>query len=118
MARPVFTAIRSGSETWAEHVVEEARELAAHVSGLRSRPSSEPHNPHRQLRWLVDIFLTFVGGRKMITNEAREFLKHLLEVNTARVQNNVLDRIQESRGGWNRDSQAAAGDQPHRRAGT
>jgi hypothetical protein len=33
----------------------------------------------------------------MITYEAREFLRHLLEVNSSRVQNDVLNRIQESR---------------------
>jgi hypothetical protein len=33
----------------------------------------------------------------MITNEAREFLRDLLETNSARVQNDVLNRIQESR---------------------
>ena len=33
----------------------------------------------------------------MIANDAREFLHHLLEVNSARVQNDVLNRIQESR---------------------
>jgi len=38
-----------------------------------------------------------VGARKVITNEAREFLRHLLEINSARVQNDVLNRIQESR---------------------
>jgi GTP-binding protein EngB required for normal cell division len=54
--------------------------------------------PAEPLRWLADMFLPLVGGRKMITNEAREFLQHLLEVNSARVQNDVLNRIQESRG--------------------
>jgi hypothetical protein len=49
------------------------------------------------LRWLADIFLTFVGGRKLITNDARKFLRRLLEMNSARVQNDVLNRIQESR---------------------
>jgi polyhydroxyalkanoate synthesis regulator phasin len=39
-----------------------------------------------------------MGGRKLITNEAREFLRHLLEVNGARVQNDVLNRIEDSRG--------------------
>ncbi|MGA9060203.1 MAG: dynamin family protein [Terracidiphilus sp.] len=53
--------------------------------------------PAEPLRWLADMFLPLVGGRKMITNEAREFLQHLLEVNSARVQNDVLNRIQESR---------------------
>ena len=56
---------------------------------------SQPASP---LRWIADIFLPFVGGRKLIANEAREFLRHLLEVNSARVQNDVLERIQESRG--------------------
>jgi hypothetical protein len=72
--------------------------------GLRVRPkfifedfigTAEPPSP---LRWLADVFLPFVGGRKLITNDAREFLRHLLEVNSSRVQNDVLNRIQESRG--------------------
>jgi GTP-binding protein EngB required for normal cell division len=56
--------------------------------------TAEPPSP---LRWLADVFLTFVGGRKVITNDAREFLRRLLEVNSSRVQNDVLNRIQESR---------------------
>ncbi|HTV54913.1 MAG TPA: dynamin family protein [Terriglobia bacterium] len=56
--------------------------------------TAQPPSP---LLWLADAFLPLVGGRKMITNEAREFLRHLLEVNSARVQNDVLNRIQESR---------------------
>jgi hypothetical protein len=71
--------------------------------GLRVRSSfvfekfigtAEPPSP---LRWLADVFLPLLGGRKMITNEARAFLQHLLETNSARVQNDVLNRIQESR---------------------
>ena len=57
--------------------------------------TAQPPSP---LRWLADIFLPFLGGRKVITNEAREFLRHLLEVNSSRVQNDVLNRIQDSRG--------------------
>jgi len=53
--------------------------------------------PPSPLRWLADVFLPLAGGRKLITNEAREFLQHLLEVNSSRVQNDVLNRIQESR---------------------
>jgi GTP-binding protein EngB required for normal cell division len=53
--------------------------------------------PPSPLRWLADIFLPFVGGRKLIRTDAREFLRHLLEVNSSRVQNDVLNRIQESR---------------------
>ncbi len=57
--------------------------------------TAQPPSP---LRWLADTFLPFVGGRELIANEAREFLQHLLEVNSARVQNDVLSRIQDSRG--------------------
>jgi len=53
--------------------------------------------PPSPLRWLADVVLPLMGARKMIANEAREFLRHLLETNSARVQNDVLNRIQESR---------------------
>jgi predicted GTPase len=56
--------------------------------------TAQPPSP---LRWLADVFLPLMGGRKLISNEAREFLRHLLEINSARVQNDVLNRIQESR---------------------
>lgn len=54
--------------------------------------------PASPLRWIADLFLPLVGARKRIVNNAREFLRHLLEVNSARVQNDILQRIQESRG--------------------
>jgi hypothetical protein len=57
--------------------------------------TAQPPSP---LRWLADVLLPLVGARKVITNEAREFLRHLLETNSARVQNDVLNRIQDSRG--------------------
>jgi predicted GTPase len=57
--------------------------------------TAQPPSP---LRWLADIFLPLVGARNLITNDAWEFLRHLLEVNSARVQNDVLNRILESRG--------------------
>jgi predicted GTPase len=72
--------------------------------GLRVRSSfifekfigtAQPPSP---LRWLADVFLPLVDARKVITNEARDFLRHLLEINSARVQNDVLNRIQDSRG--------------------
>ena len=56
--------------------------------------TAQPPSP---LRWLADVFLPLVGGRKLITNDARDFLHHLLEINSARVQNDVLNRIQDSR---------------------
>jgi hypothetical protein len=56
--------------------------------------TAQPPSP---LRWLADVLLPLVGARKVITKESREFLQHLLEINSARVQNDVLNRIQESR---------------------
>jgi len=56
--------------------------------------TAQPPSP---LRWLADVIMPLVGARRMITNEAREFLRHLLEMNSARVQNDVFNRIQESR---------------------
>lgn len=53
--------------------------------------------PPSPLRWLADVFLPLAGFRRVIADEAREFLQHLLEVNSSRVQNDVLNRIQESR---------------------
>jgi hypothetical protein len=56
--------------------------------------TAQPPSP---LRWLADVLLPIVGARKVIANEGRGFLRHLLEVNSSRVQNDVLNRIQESR---------------------
>jgi hypothetical protein len=56
--------------------------------------TAQPPSP---LRWLADVVLPLAGARRVITNEAREFLRDLLEVNSSRVQNDVLNRIQESR---------------------
>jgi hypothetical protein len=56
--------------------------------------TAQPPSP---LRWLADAFLPLVGARRVITNEAREFLRDLLETNSTRVQSDVLNRIQDSR---------------------
>jgi GTP-binding protein EngB required for normal cell division len=56
--------------------------------------TAQPPSP---LRWLADAILPLAGARGTIAKEAREFLRHLLETNSARVQNDVLHRIQESR---------------------
>jgi GTP-binding protein EngB required for normal cell division len=50
------------------------------------------------LRWLADLILGLLGARKIITNDAREFLSRLLETNSTRVQSDILNRVQESRG--------------------
>jgi len=54
--------------------------------------------PPSPVRWLADVVLAAVGARSVITNEARAFLVHILEVNCARVQNDILNRMQDSRG--------------------
>ena len=53
--------------------------------------------PASPLRWLADLVLGLLGARKIIENEAREFLAHLLETNSTRVQSDILNRVQESR---------------------
>jgi hypothetical protein len=58
----------------------------------------EVAQPASPLRWIADAVLALVGAGKVITNDARQFLDRLLEVNSTRVQSDVLNRIQESRG--------------------
>jgi Dynamin family len=55
---------------------------------------AEPASP---LRWLADLALGAAGMHRVIDNDAVEFLGHLLEVNSARVQSDILNRVQESR---------------------
>jgi ribosome biogenesis GTPase A len=59
------------------------------------RDVAQPASP---LRWLADLILGLVGARWTIRNAAREFLTRLLETNSIRVQSDVLNRVQESRG--------------------
>ncbi|HXY48378.1 MAG TPA: dynamin family protein [Terriglobales bacterium] len=54
--------------------------------------------PASPLRWLGDVILGLVGAHKIIANGAREFLTRLLETNSTRVQSDILNRVQESRG--------------------
>jgi predicted GTPase len=54
--------------------------------------------PASPLRWIADVFLSLVGARKVIADDARAFLAKLLEFNSTRVQSDVLNRVQESRG--------------------
>ncbi len=54
--------------------------------------------PASPLRWLADVVLGLLGARAAIQDDGREFLNRLLEVNCSRVQNDVLNRVQESRG--------------------
>jgi len=54
--------------------------------------------PASPLRWLADVALPVVGARRLIQNHAREFLIKLIETNSTRVQSDILNRVQESRG--------------------
>lgn len=56
---------------------------------------AEPASP---LRWIGDSVLGLIGGRKFIERDAFRFLEWLFEVNSSRVQNDILNRVQESRG--------------------
>jgi hypothetical protein len=55
---------------------------------------AEPASP---LRWLADLFLGAVQAHRVIEGSAREFLIQLLEINSTRVQSDILNRVQESR---------------------
>ena len=52
--------------------------------------------PVSPLRWLADAVLSLTGALFIIENDAREFLETLFEVNSTRVQSDILNRIQES----------------------
>jgi hypothetical protein len=54
--------------------------------------------PASPLRYLADVFLGGVRAFAVIEREAREFLDHLVEMNSTRVQSDVVNRVQESRG--------------------
>lgn len=60
----------------------------------------EVAQPASPLRWLADVLLQLVGARKLIQNDAREFLVKLIETNSTRVHSDILNRIQESRVDW------------------
>jgi polyhydroxyalkanoate synthesis regulator phasin len=54
--------------------------------------------PASPLRYLADVFLGAVQAFAVIEREAREFLDHLVDMNSTRVQSDVVNRVQESRG--------------------
>jgi hypothetical protein len=66
-------------------------------SEFRFQEFIEVAQPASPLRWLADLCLGLFGFRKWVDRDAREFLEWLLEVNSSRVQNDVLNRVQESR---------------------
>jgi len=54
--------------------------------------------PPSPLRYLADVALGAVLAFSVIEKKAREFLEYLLEMNSTRVQSDVVDRVQESKG--------------------
>ena len=53
--------------------------------------------PASPLRWLGDAFLGLAGAHGLIVRDSREFTIRLMEVNSSRVQSDVLHRVEESR---------------------
>jgi hypothetical protein len=75
------------------------REMGFRVrSKFRFMDFIEVAQPASPLRWLADLFLGMVGAHVAIQNDARRFLERVLETNSTRVQSDILDRVQESRG--------------------
>lgn len=54
--------------------------------------------PASPLRYLADVFLGMVRAYAVIQREAWTFLAHLMDMNSTRVQSDVVNRVQESRG--------------------
>ena len=54
--------------------------------------------PASPLRYLADVFLGCVSALFVIRRDAMAFFDYLLEMNSARVQSDVMDRVQQSRG--------------------
>jgi hypothetical protein len=54
--------------------------------------------PVSPLRYVADVFLGLVGAFGVIQRDAEEFLEHLMDMNSTRVQSDVIQRVEESRG--------------------
>jgi Dynamin family len=54
--------------------------------------------PASPLRYVADVFFGIVQAYSVIEKEARAFLAHLMDMNSIRVQSDVINRVQESRG--------------------
>lgn len=54
--------------------------------------------PASPLRYVGDILLGIVGAFIVIEKQALAFFAYLLEMNSARVQSDVVERVQDSRG--------------------
>jgi hypothetical protein len=54
--------------------------------------------PASPLRYLADVVLGLVRAFSVIERDAQEFLDHLMDMNSTRVQSDIVERVQESRG--------------------
>lgn len=54
--------------------------------------------PASPLRYLADILLAALGAAAVIEKDAMAFFEYLLEVNSTRVQSDLVDRVEESQG--------------------
>ncbi len=54
--------------------------------------------PSSPLRYLADVVLGLIGAFFVIERKSRDFLEYLVEMNSTRVQSDVVDRVQESQG--------------------
>ncbi len=56
-----------------------------------------PKAPASARRRLLDLCRTAAGRRRAVEREAGAYLERLLEVNSARIKNDFVERVQESR---------------------
>lgn len=68
------------------------------VSRFRFEELINVAQPASPLRYLADVILGFVGAASIIRKDADEFLEYLLEMNSSRVQSDLMDRVDESQG--------------------
>jgi len=68
------------------------------VSRFRFEELINVAQPASPLRYGADAILGLFGARSVIAERAKDFLAYLLEMNSSRVQSDLLDRVEESQG--------------------
>lgn len=68
------------------------------VSHFRFEQLINVARPASPLRYLADVILGLVRAFSVIRKDAVEFLEYLLEMNSTRVQSDLMDRVEESQG--------------------
>lgn len=68
------------------------------VSHFRFEGLINVARPASPLRYLGDVILGLVRAFSVIQKDAIEFLEYLLEMNSTRVQSDLMDRVEESQG--------------------